>query len=569
MRDAPPIQHAPTRDAPLTVRPILAQLARRPRWRALTLVLAAALVASTTCPVGSSTTPTPPVAPGADPGPTVGAGRAPTPTAIGLDDVKAIGLEPAGALSAASGPATGASRGQTDERRPTPSIRLGPGLRAELAASLLVDPSGEVAAGSSALEPGTVDRTSLDLEATYTVRATIGWASRQLAVETRIAVTNRSGGPIDHVLLNTVAGPLGRLRGLSVEVDGTPVPATLVDQTIRVPFGGVLSEGGSVEVVVRYRATIRADLAGPSNSAWQFTRTNGILDLYRWIPWLSREHPFARPNHGDPYVTVVARRVTLELVSERPLRYAVNARRLAVSDGGRRQRFLAERVRDVVLTAAPDLQTLVGTTGRTKIVVVTRPGAPAATMLRAARDALRAFERLLGPYPYSTLVVAESAGGYGVEGPGVIWIPRGIATYRLRYLVAHEIGHQWFYALVGNDQAVDPFADEAITDMVTRYVLGMRRAPRCPTGRLDRPIYAYSAACYYERIYIAGGNLLDDLRRRMGNAAFFGALRSYLDEHRFGLGSSADLVEALDAATPLDVRAFIGHLLPSLRPGPS
>ena len=121
--------------------------------------------------------------------------------------------------------------------------------------------------------------------------------------------------------------------------------------------------------------------------------------------------------------------------------------------------------------------------------------------------------------------------------------------------------------VVGNDQAADPFADEALTDMVSRYVLGQRRAPRCPSGRLDRPIYAYSAACYYERIYIAGGNLLDDLRRRMGTTAFFGALRTYLDEYRFGLGSTADLVATLDAATPLDVLAFLGRLLPSLRAG--
>jgi hypothetical protein len=242
--------------------------------------------------------------------------------------------------------------------------------------------------------------------------------------------------------------------------------------------------------------------------------------------------------------------VTLELVADRPLRYAINARRISSTDGGRHQVFVAERVRDVVLTAAPDLRTVTGTAGRTRIVVATRPGAPAATMLRVARDAVRAFERYLGPYPYATLVVAESAGGYGVEGPGIVWIPRGIEAVRLRYLISHEIGHQWFYGLVGSDQAADPFADEAVTDMVTRYVLGLRRAPRCTSGRLDRSIYAYSAACYYERVYIAGGNLLDDLRRRMGTTAFFGALQTYLDEHRFGLGSTADLVATLDAATP-------------------
>ncbi len=446
-----------------------------------------------------------------------------------------------------------------------------PGLVAEIAAGLAPGLDASViAAAETTLGPGAVDRTSLDLVATYTVRATIGWTSRSLAVETRIQLTNRSGGAVDHILLNTVAGPLGRLRNLEVAVDGRPVRATLADQTIRVPFGGVLPDGGAVEVVLRYRATVRSDLAGPSGSAWLFTRANGILALYRWIPWLSREHPFARPNHGDPFVTVVSPRVRLELIADRPLRYAVNGRRIATGDGGRRQVFVAESARDVVLTAAPDYETLHGRVGETEVDVVTRPGAPAATLLRLARRALRQLEGHLGPYPYARLVVAESAGGYALEGPGIIWIPRGVAPSRLPYLVTHEIAHQWFYGLVGNDQATDPFADEAVADFLTRHLLGMRRAPRCSSGRLDRPIYAYPGTCYYERIYVAGANLLDDLRRRMGEAAFWGALRTYLAEHRFGLGSSEDLVAALDGATRLDVRTFVGRLLPRLREsGPS
>ncbi len=558
----------PAQNAPMTATSVIARLAPGPRRRTVLLVLAVAWVAVATGPAWSSRSPTPPLAPGADLGQLrlAEASRAPASTGLRLEAIGGLDDEAPGPSSPARKAPTTAPSGPSGEpSRPGPSS-LAPGLRAEPVAGRAAGPD-DPAGAPSGLEPGAVDRTSLDLAATYAVTATIGWASRSLAVTTRISITNRSGGPVDHVLLNTVAGPLGRLRGLSVEVGGRTVRATLDDQTIRVPFNGVLPDGGSVDVVVRYRATVRSDLAGPSHSAWQFTRTNGILDLYRWIPWLSRAHPFARPNHGDPFVTVVSPKVTLDLVADRPLRYAINARRVAVADGGRRQRFVAEQVRDVVLTAAADLRTLTGTVGRTRIVVATRPGGPAATMLRVARDAVRSFERLLGPYPYPTLVVAESAGGYGVEGPGIIWIPRGIETYRLRYLVSHEISHQWFYGLVGSDQATDPFADEAVADMVTRYVLGMRRAPRCTSGRLDLTIYDYSAACYYERIYIAGGNLLDDLRRRMGTATYFAALRTYLDAHRFGIGSTAELVATLDAATPIDVRSFLGRLLPRLRAG--
>ena len=97
-----------------------------------------------------------------------------------------------------------------------------------------------------------------------------------------------------------------------------------------------------------------------------------------------------------------------------------------------------------------------------------------------------------------------------MESPGLIWIPTGVAASNLRYLAAHETAHQWFYGIVGNDQAKEPFADEAAADFAARYVLGLKRGSRCATATLDRTIYEYSAACYYEKIYIQGGNLLDD-----------------------------------------------------------
>ncbi|MCK7481703.1 MAG: hypothetical protein M0C28_34445 [Candidatus Moduliflexus flocculans] len=37
--------------------------------------------------------------------------------------------------------------------------------------------------------------------------------------------------------------------------------------------------------------------------------------------------------------------------------------------------------------------------------------------------------------------------------------------------VAHEVGHQWFYHLVGNDQLDDPWLDESLTQFVTLAIL--------------------------------------------------------------------------------------------------
>jgi hypothetical protein len=192
-----------------------------------------------------------------------------------------------------------------------------------------------------------------------------------------------------------------------------------------------------------------------------------------------------------------------------------------------------------------------------------RPGFPAATVLAAARSALAKESALLGAYPYPTYDVAQTAGGSGMESPGLTWIPTHAAN--LRYLLAHETAHQWFYGIVGNDQARQPFADEAATDFVARYVTGLRRAPRCPTARLDLPIYRYSGACYYESIYIQGGNLLDDTRRAMGATAFWAAIRDYVAANRYGIASTRTLLDAIDRRTKLDLgRTRFAPRFPSL-----
>ena len=174
-------------------------------------------------------------------------------------------------------------------------------------------------------------------------------------------------------------------------------------------------------------------------------------------------------------------------------------------------------------------------------------------MLDAAADAFAAFSARLGPYPYSTFKVVQSAGGYGMESPRLIWIPTGVAASNLRYLATHETAHQWFYGMVGNDQSTEPFVDEAAADFVARYVLGLKRASRCATARLDRRIYDYSATCYFEDIYIQGGNLLATARSRMGSTAFWAALRGYIATNRNRIVTTATLLDALDAATPLDL----------------
>jgi hypothetical protein len=418
-----------------------------------------------------------------------------------------------------------------------------------------------VAPASTAIIPGTVNRTSLAVRAEYDVDASLTVATRSLRGRVTITARNDSGAGIDRLELNTVMGPLGALRLGAVTVDGAPVAARLDDQTILVPLGGVLPATATAVLVVPFSATLRSTTSG---SNWLFTRANGIVDLNRWIPWISRRTPFARPNHGDPFVTPVSPRVTLRLRTSVRLRVASTGERTSTSADGLDMTIKAFNVRDLVVSAAADYRVSQVWVGDTAVRVQARPGFPASAVMRAATNAVRKLEARLGPYPYRILTVAQTAGGYGMEGPGVAWIPTGVGTANLTYLVTHEIAHQWFYGIVGNDQAREPFADEAPADFVARDILGMRRASRCSAADLDRTIYQYSSACYYEVVYIQGGNLLAAARTRMGSARFWTAIRGYLVDHRWGLVHTRTLLDALDDATTLDLGAWWGHRFPHL-----
>ena len=460
-----------------------------------------------------------------------------TPVELVADASVGAGTPPAAPRPAASASAPG---GPTR----TPPTSVDPGPPAE-------------AIAVSAIRPGSVNRTSLNLQATYTATIRLSWATRSFRVSATIAVTNTSGVAIDRLELNTIAARLGGMVVTGASVDGAAVTPSVSDQTIRLPLGGILDPGAGATIRIGYRATLRGTTSG---SSWLFTRANGILEAHRWLPWISRATPFDRPNHGDPFVTPVSPHVKVTIVADRTIRWATTGSQ--TSPIGSTTTFDATNVRDFVITGAPDYRTTSTTVGNVTIRVWYRPGFPASTVLSAAKTALSRESRLLGAYPYRGYKLAQTAGGYGMEAPGLTWIPTGAGS--LAYLVAHETAHQWFYGIVGNDQARNPYADEAAADMVARNILGLRRASRCATARLDLTIYQYSSTCYYEVIYIQGGNFLDDLRKSMGTTAYWGAIRDYIAENRFKLSSTKRLLDTIDAHTPLDLRSRYHPRFPSI-----
>ena len=382
---------------------------------------------------------------------------------------------------------------------------------------------------------------SLGLAASYDVAASIRWDANKMSVTSTATVTNTSSDSVDALTFEFAPALIGHMNLREVQVDDEGTTAHIDDANVIVDLPQALDPGAQATVLIGYDATFNTT---GKKKRWQFSKKDNVVTAYRWIPWLSKRHTWATPNFGEPYVTQVASDVTVTLTSDRAgVRYATSGQQTAVD--GASQTFVAHNVRDFNFSASTRYR-LASTDLNGVTLNVYTLSLSSSSLASLTQTAYNAFSDKVGAYPYPTLTVAEIPLSRGMESPGMIWIPSNATSLtRRRYLVTHEVAHQWFYGVVGNDQATDPFADEALAEFLARTITGFR-ASKCRETNLDGSVYDYSSACYYEVIYVQGADYLDEYFDRVGSDAFWAGLRDYYQQYQFGLGGTLELLQALD-----------------------
>lgn len=229
-------------------------------------------------------------------------------------------------------------------------------------------------------------------------------------------------------------------------------------------------------------------------------------------------------------------------------------------------RFVAEAVRDWAATVAPmRMATQAAQGGRTTVVVgvaANAAGDPAA-LVKLAAAALDDMAARYGEYPYPrlTLGVSPSLSG-GIEFPTHIHFG---STARRTSLI-HEVAHQWFYGVAGNDQHRDPWLDEALaTYAEARFSgrLAAQRARSVPTlGRTrlgeSMAFWAKHPGTYHRAVYLGGLQALGVLADRAGGyEALDCALRRYHRDRAYTVARPTDFFDAVSAQTGVDARAVL------------
>jgi hypothetical protein len=230
-----------------------------------------------------------------------------------------------------------------------------------------------------------------------------------------------------------------------------------------------------------------------------------------------------------------------------PRRIAVAAPGVRQADGSRR----LERGRDYSF-AAGRLRSRRATIDGVAVTAWSARRGLAKT-LRIARRRLPRLAALYGPYGWPDLQIVVTPYA-AMEHTALIMTPP------VDFVVTHELAHEWWYALISNDQAQAPWLDEAFASYAEEAT-GAQLRPWCRrSGRgarlVTRDIAFFRRRKFdgYGAVYSEGACLLDLLRKRMGGAVFDAALRDYALANRYGWSTAAEFRAAMDAASaaPLD-----------------
>jgi hypothetical protein len=167
--------------------------------------------------------------------------------------------------------------------------------------------------------------------------------------------------------------------------------------------------------------------------------------------------------------------------------------------------------------------------------------------LKAAEAAVDDFNYRYASYPYTEfniVTITTSAGG--VEFPGMTALSERIYSQSdyLESVVVHEVGHQWFYNLVGNQTQQQPWLDESLAQFVTwQYFFdtyGNQAAESFLSaiqGRWDKlddekipigkSVSAYTPDEYGAIVYGRGMFFFLALRQQIGQANFDSLMHDY------------------------------------------
>lgn len=415
----------------------------------------------------------------------------------------------------------------------------------------------------------------------------------------RVLYTNAEDTALDQVVFRLLPNTPGfgavpsrpMLEVTDVVVDGTLVEGELrfSGSALYLPLGAPLAPGDAVEIGMSFAGRLPTD---PATGYAQYGYIEGVLampNFYPLIPVYDDEgwNVEVAPTYGDATFSDTALylvRVTLP-ADVTPVASGVAIERHENGDGTVSILFASGPMRDWTLVASRSYRTAQEEVDGVLITSYYLGGEAGdeeggARALDYAVTSLRIYEQLFGPYPYSELdVVATPTRAGGIEYPGLIVVAASLYDQDggfFELATVHEVAHQWWYSLVGNDQLDEPWLDESLTQYASmlyyehRYGEAEAAAVResffeAPYQRLDPeqrkmpiglPVAAYSSNLYSAIVYGKGPLFFHEVRLLVGEESFERILQDYYQQFRYDIAYPQDLVETIERTSGQQIDAL-------------
>ena len=410
-----------------------------------------------------------------------------------------------------------------------------------------------------------------------------GARSATLTGRELIRYTNRQTITLDSLVLmlwpNDSDQYLGQLTLGAVTVDGAPVQPAMESRGLaaRLPLASPLAPGQRVDLSADFSA--RAD-AGLEQGA-RYGLTHGVLIAPTFYPIIPRivngqwqsQWPASEGDVSNSDSAFYAYRVTA------PAGLAIAASGVVVdqSQAGdtQTQTVLTGPMRDIAL-AVGDLRLAQRTLSdgiKINAWVLPAHAAQGPQLADQGAGQVQNLEAEVGPYPFGELDIVDTPGAFGgVEYPGLVYIGVVSARGNFEEATVHEVGHQWFYSLIGDDQLLQPWLDEAAASytellyaekyggagaaqQALSYFQAEAASASDPNWPIGLPVDQYSGLNDYAAIvYGKGALFFAALRQQLGDDVFFQFLHNYYQQYKYGFADSAGFERVAESTCSCDLK---------------
>lgn len=466
--------------------------------------------------------------------------------------------------------------------QPSPTLAVPTGA-VETPVATLIKPTETPAPATPTLEP-TLEPAPAKRTA-YQFEADLDYNKHNLLVRQSIQYLNNTGRDLPEIKLvvpaNEKAGVFA-LTSLSVTGDVGIMDYALDGVILTIRFDKPLPGSGSVSIALEYNVSpkLQGGILGYTAKRINFS------DWYPFVPPYDTQSGWVihQPAEVGEYLVYddADFDLTLNLVDATGLVIAASVEAAPLDLDS--FRIIQNDSRNITFSVSEQYSVLTNTTNGVTVKGYIFKGDEAAGQASVdyTANALQLYSELFGvPYPHQTMSVVESDFPDGMEYDGLYYLSDFYfknydSTFQnyLALLSVHETAHQWWFGVVANDQALEPWLDESLATYseylyIERYYPELsnwwwdyRVATYKPAGRVNLTIYDQSdLRVYINAVYLQGAVFLDQLRQALGDDAFFAGLKTFTNTYDHKLATWDDFIRIMapdpsDAVTAMIQKYF-------------